>query len=61
MSVLGTLEDLQSINAGKQELMSRSVNQPEVAKAGINLPYQRRVRSISPPLQICSENYILYS
>ena len=46
MSELGILEDLQSINAGKQELMSRSVNQPEVAKAGINLPYQRRVRSI---------------
>ena len=35
---------------------------PNTGKKKFMLPYQRRMRSASPPaLQICTENYIVYS
>jgi hypothetical protein len=63
---------MQAISHGKFELMSRSIDagpeqteeskEEEKQKLKNLLPYQRRrLRSASPPLQICNENYIMYS
>lgn len=65
-------KDMQAISHSKVELMSRSIDavpqtneeSKEAAAEKLKhlLPYQRRrLRSASPPLQICNENYIMYS
>lgn len=65
MANLGLQKDVMSITQTKNELAARSVDQnPEITppkQPKAYLPFQRRMRSASPPLKICSENYIVYS